>query len=141
MPNPSNNPAPYNPNAWPYVLKAISWARKYNLFVIIDLHGAPGSQNGYDNSGQRLGYPGWADNAGNVNRTLDAIGYFAHEFGGEEYVNVVTMIQLMNEVSPKHSFPEPFVLTFGLAAFWVLSLDVERDSRLLPTRIQCCSKH
>ena len=72
--------------------------------MILDLHGAPGSQNGYDNSGQRMGYPGWADDAGNVNRTLDAIGYFTHEFGGEEYANVVTMIQLMNEVGHVYSY-------------------------------------
>jgi hypothetical protein len=30
-----------------YLLKAIGWAAKYNLKVIIDLHGAPGSQNGH----------------------------------------------------------------------------------------------
>ncbi|KAG9074058.1 exo-1,3-beta-glucanase, partial [Ceratobasidium sp. 370] len=97
VPSPGNDPTPYNPNAWPYVLKTISWARKYNLFVILDMHGAPGSQNGYDNSGQRMEYPGWADSAQNVNKTLDIIGWWAQEFGGDNYVNVVTMIQLMNE--------------------------------------------
>jgi aryl-phospho-beta-D-glucosidase BglC (GH1 family) len=30
-----------------YLLKAISWAQAYNIKVIIDLHGAPGSQNGH----------------------------------------------------------------------------------------------
>ncbi|KAG2134124.1 DNA topoisomerase [Suillus clintonianus] len=29
-----------------YVKKAITWASDYNLKLIIDLHGAPGSQNG-----------------------------------------------------------------------------------------------
>jgi hypothetical protein len=32
-----------------YLLKAVGWAAKYNLKVIVDLHGAPGSQNGYEN--------------------------------------------------------------------------------------------
>jgi glucan 1,3-beta-glucosidase len=36
-----------------YLDRAIGWARKYNVKVILDLHGAPGSQNGFDNSGQR----------------------------------------------------------------------------------------
>lgn len=99
MPNPGNDPGPYNPNAWPYVLKTISWARKYNLFVILDVHGAPGSQNGYDNSGQRMNYPTWASDAKNVNRTLDVVDWLARTFGTDEYVNVVTMIQLLNEAS------------------------------------------
>jgi glucan 1,3-beta-glucosidase len=30
-----------------YLLKAISWAQTYNIKVIVDLHGAPGSQNGH----------------------------------------------------------------------------------------------
>jgi aryl-phospho-beta-D-glucosidase BglC (GH1 family) len=32
--------------AWPRVLQSISWAAKYGIGVLIDLHGAPGSQNG-----------------------------------------------------------------------------------------------
>lgn len=33
--------------AWPRVLRAINWAARYNIGVLIDLHGAPGSQNGW----------------------------------------------------------------------------------------------
>lgn len=32
--------------SWPRVLRAISWAAKYDIGVLVDLHGAPGSQNG-----------------------------------------------------------------------------------------------
>lgn len=39
-----------------YLDKAMQWASKYGLKVWIDLHGAPGSQNGFDNSGQRNFY-------------------------------------------------------------------------------------
>ncbi|CAL9732218.1 glucan 1,3-beta-glucosidase I/II [Monosporozyma unispora] len=44
-----------------YLKKAIGWATKYGLKIWIDLHGAPGSQNGFDNSGQRIFYSdlGW----------------------------------------------------------------------------------
>ena len=31
---------------WKYILRAFQWARKYGLRVSIDLHTAPGSQNG-----------------------------------------------------------------------------------------------
>jgi len=33
-----------------YLLKAVTWAGQYNIKVIVDLHGAPGSQNGYTRS-------------------------------------------------------------------------------------------
>lgn len=44
---------PYIQGQADYLDQAIGWARTYGLKVIIDLHGAPGSQNGYDNSGHR----------------------------------------------------------------------------------------
>ena len=33
-------------NSWPRIVRAINWADKYGLGVLVDLHGAPGSQNG-----------------------------------------------------------------------------------------------
>lgn len=33
-------------NSWNRVLRAISMAEKYGIGVLVDLHGAPGSQNG-----------------------------------------------------------------------------------------------
>lgn len=45
---------PYARGAAPYIDKAIGWARQTGLKVMIDLHGAPGSQNGFDNSGHRV---------------------------------------------------------------------------------------
>jgi glucan 1,3-beta-glucosidase len=83
---------PYTPGAWPYLLQAVSWARKHSIHVIIDLHGAPGSQNGYDNSGQRTPDPVWAVNPANVSRTLDIIKYIATNLG-----DMVDVIELLNE--------------------------------------------
>jgi glucan 1,3-beta-glucosidase len=34
-----------------YIDKAVGWAEKHNLRLVLDLHGVPGSQNGFDNSG------------------------------------------------------------------------------------------
>ncbi|KAK7058472.1 hypothetical protein VNI00_002106 [Paramarasmius palmivorus] len=65
-----NPDEPYVPGQLPYLLKAVQWAKKYNLKVIVDLHGAPGSQNGFDNSGQRLDTgPNWHRRNENVART------------------------------------------------------------------------
>lgn len=38
-------------NSWKYVARGIRWAAKYDLGVLLDLHGAYGSQNGNDHSG------------------------------------------------------------------------------------------
>ncbi|KAJ7786634.1 exo-beta-1,3-glucanase [Mycena metata] len=63
---------PYVQGQLAYLTKAITWATNHNLKLIIDLHGAPGSQNGFDNSGHKVSTPGWASNNTNVQRT-DAI--------------------------------------------------------------------
>ncbi|KAK7183576.1 putative exo-beta-1,3-glucanase [Paraphaeosphaeria sporulosa] len=51
----------YVSGAAPYLDKAIGWARKTGLKVIIDLHGAPKSQNGFDHSGHAIEWPRWGD--------------------------------------------------------------------------------
>jgi aryl-phospho-beta-D-glucosidase BglC (GH1 family) len=89
--------APFNPGAWAFILDAVGWARDYGLTVIIDLHGAPGSQNGYDNSGQGMGYPSWQSNPSNVVRTLQVIDTLAAEFSKSKYNGTVSSIELLNE--------------------------------------------
>ncbi|KAH8994868.1 glycoside hydrolase [Lactarius akahatsu] len=86
--------SPYIPGAWPYLQRAVGWARSHGLHTIIDLHGAPGSQNGYDNSGQRTNSPQWALNSTNVNATLAVIQVLASELGPN-----VDAIELLNEVA------------------------------------------
>ena len=92
---PSNaSVSPYVPGAWPYIQRAAGWARKHGLHTIIDLHGAPGSQNGYDNSGQRTGSPQWALNSANVKATLAIIQVIAAQLGP-----MIDAIELLNEVA------------------------------------------
>ncbi|KAA1467483.1 glycoside hydrolase [Dentipellis sp. KUC8613] len=86
--------APYIPGAWPYLLKALNWARNNSIHVIIDLHGAPGSQNGYDNSGQRTNNPVWGVNPANISRTLDVLNTISEQIGG-----MVDVVELLNEAA------------------------------------------
>lgn len=83
---------PYIPGAWPYLLNALNWAKKHNLHVIVDLHGAPGSQNGYDNSGQRITMPNFQQSPENVQRTLDILKFVVKNIGG-----MIDVIELLNE--------------------------------------------
>lgn len=84
--------APYAFGQLEYLSKAISWARITGLKVWIDLHGAPGSQNGFDNSGWR-DHLEW-QNGNNVQLTVDVIRELAHRFAKSD---VVTAIEVLNE--------------------------------------------
>lgn len=84
--------SPYVPGAWPYFVQALSWAKAHSINTIVDLHGAPGSQNGYDNSGQRTGNPMWAEDDTNVNRTLEYMRFLATNVGDK-----LDVIELLNE--------------------------------------------
>lgn len=42
---------PYVSGQYPWLIQAINWCQELGLNALIDLHGAPGSQNGQDNSG------------------------------------------------------------------------------------------
>lgn len=77
-----------------YLERAIQWSRNHGLKVIIDLHGAPGSQNGFDNSG-RKGSVNWPNDANNANRAAAVIGTIAARYA--QYDGTVTSIQLLNE--------------------------------------------
>ncbi|KAJ7754931.1 glycoside hydrolase family 5 protein [Mycena maculata] len=86
---------PYIQGQLPYLQKAITWATQNNLKLIIDLHGAPGSQNGFDNSGHRISFPGWHSNATNVQRTDTIIKQIA-SMVADNYENV-PIIAPLNE--------------------------------------------
>lgn len=85
--------------AWTYFLKAIKWARKYGLRINLDLHTAPGSQNGWNHSGRLgtinvlLGPMGYA----NAQRLADYVRIIAEFISQPQYRDVVTMFGVLNE--------------------------------------------
>lgn len=95
---------PYVPRiSWRYLLRGIEYARKYGLRVNLDVHGLPGSQNGWNHSG-RLGAIGWlngTDGALNAQRSLDLHAQLSAFFAQPRYRNVVAIYGLANE--PKMS--------------------------------------
>ncbi|KAJ5894101.1 hypothetical protein N7495_005792 [Penicillium taxi] len=78
-----------------YLDSAVGWARSAGIKVLIDLHGAPGSQNGFDNSGKR-GAIQWQQ-GDTVEHTKNAIDALAKRYAGD--VDVVTAIEALNEPS------------------------------------------
>ncbi|KAN0117972.1 exo-1-3-beta-glucanase [Russula decolorans] len=86
---------PYIQGQREYLLKATDWAGKHGLKVIIDLHGVPGSQNGFDNSGHRMPYPQWQSNPANVDRSNRILKRIASDFSNNP--DVVPVIAPLNE--------------------------------------------
>ena len=91
---------PYVANvSWRYLLRGIEWARKYGLRINLDLHGAPGSQNGWNHSG-RQGAIGWlngTDGTLNGDRTIAIHQQLSTFFTQPRYKNIITMYGLVNE--------------------------------------------
>ncbi|KAI0908249.1 glycoside hydrolase family 5 protein [Ustulina deusta] len=85
--------------SWRYLLRGIEWARKYGLRVNLDLHGLPGSQNGWNHSG-RLGAIGWLNGTNgelNAQRSLDVHDRLSKFFAQDRYKNIIMFYGLANE--------------------------------------------
>ena len=52
--------------AFAYLDWFVSMAAKYELYIVLDLHGAPGSQNGYEHSGSSIGCAGFWQEEENI---------------------------------------------------------------------------
>lgn len=87
---------PYVSGQYPYLIQAVQWAHEFGLQVMIDLHGAPGSQNGQDNSGL-IGPVLFPSNSSNADRILDVLQNITEEFSQDIYEGAVTAIELLNE--------------------------------------------
>ncbi|KAF9523909.1 exo-1-3-beta-glucanase [Crepidotus variabilis] len=86
---------PYVQGQLPYLDKAVQWARNNNLKLLIDLHGAPGSQNGFDNSGQVTDTPTWHLDPNNIHRTNAILKKIADTYADQS--TVVSAIAPLNE--------------------------------------------
>lgn len=86
---------------WLHFVRLVDWCREYGIEVWPDLHTAPGSQNGFDNSGRLNGEgatcDGWNDSPTNINRTLEALQKICVEIHNDGLRDVVTGISVLNE--------------------------------------------
>jgi glucan 1,3-beta-glucosidase len=104
---------PYMPTI-DYIDKAFKWAEETGLYVLLDMHGAPGSQNGWDHSG-RSGECAWASDERNVIKTLEVMNKL-----GKRYAKHPQLLgfELLNE--PRSSVPKATLLRYYTAAYKML---------------------
>ena len=87
---------PFVNGGWPYFKRLVGWCREEGMQVWPDIHTAPGSQNGFDNSGHALPNPtcnGWdMDDA-------SAETFNSTAFGGGLSPNVLRTLQILDEIT------------------------------------------
>ncbi|KAF3050617.1 exo-1,3-beta-glucanase [Didymella keratinophila] len=83
---------PYVQGAYDKLGEALDWANGAGLKVMIDLHGAPDSQNGFDNSG-KYGNVGWTQ-GDSVSHTIKVLNKIRDDHASHP---AVSAIELLNE--------------------------------------------
>ncbi|XP_075506232.1 putative glucan 1,3-beta-glucosidase A isoform X2 [Primulina tabacum] len=88
-------PPPYIGGSLEALDNAFSWAQTFGIKCIIDLHAAPGSQNGMEHSASRDGFAGWAA-PDYISKTLEVIDFLASRYAKHP---ALIGIELLNEPS------------------------------------------
>ena len=91
--------------------RALVWAEDVGLGVILDLHAAPGCQNGLDNGGIR-GVREWHTRAEYIDYAVDVLGRLAKRYRGSP---ALFGIQLLNE--PWNDVPTELLKAYYLRAY------------------------
>jgi glucan 1,3-beta-glucosidase len=81
-------------NCWPRIVRAINQAVDAGIGVLVDLHGAVGSQNGQQHSGVSDGATNFFNVPSNMDKTINVLVFLARELA---CVNNVVGIQILNE--------------------------------------------
>ncbi|HEY8405595.1 MAG TPA: cellulase family glycosylhydrolase [Acholeplasma sp.] len=101
---------PYQ-SSYQYIKRALKWADEVGLSVMLDLHTAPGCQNGFDNGGIE-GVIDWPKDPKNIDLTIDTLVVIAKDLLQEK---AVFAIELLNE--PHSSIDINLIMDFYLRSY------------------------
>jgi len=73
----------YQSGSLKYIDKAFQWGHQYGIAILLEMHAAPGSQNGDDHSapGDHSGNHYWDGYVNNQDATVDSIRLYAQRYG------------------------------------------------------------
>ncbi len=108
----------YGPTRYPFVVGGVDivdqvfqWAREFDLRVVLDLHAAPGCQNGFDNGGI-LGVCEWHTNQEYIDHSLDVLERLAKRYGEQPALHG---IEVLNE--PRWDIPTDLLKRYTTTAY------------------------
>lgn len=87
-------PAPFIGGSLQALDEAFKWADRYGIKVIVDLHAAPGSQNGMEHSASRDGSSDWSNSSDHISQSLAVIDFLASRYSNN---TMLLGIELLNE--------------------------------------------
>lgn len=108
-----------------YVDKAFEWAEKHDIKVLLDFHAAPGSQNGWDHSGQ-AGKFNWHRHETNIDLSLGVLKELAQRYGDH---GQLLGIEVLNE--PHWNVPMHALLNYYERAYDILDPMLHGDSYIV----------
>lgn len=97
-----------------YLDRAFDWATTHNLKILIDLHAAPGSQNGWDHSG-RSGDINWHKHTEHQEKSLNTIARLAKRYGSHSHL---WGIEVLNE--PHWDIPKKTLAAYYEKAYKII---------------------
>ncbi len=105
------NPHPFVEGGIDVLDQAFSWAEKFGIHIILDLHAAPGCQNGFDNGGIR-NVCEWHTREEYITFSVELLGRLAKRYRSEP---ALYGIQLLNE--PRWDIPTSILQSYYLRAY------------------------
>lgn len=108
------NPTPFARGGDLVLDRAFEWAEKHRIHIVLDLHAAPGCQNGFDNGGL-LQICDWATKQEYIDFSLDFLERLARRYGQK---SALIGIELLNE--PRWDIPTDTLKDFYLNAYHLI---------------------
>ncbi len=108
-----------------YLDNAMEWAKQTGIKVLIDMHGAPGSQNGDMHSGI-CGRVDWPKDDANIVRTIDILQKLANRYKDHPALHGV---QMLNE--PNHHVPNDILRDYYIRCYHALRKEIDEDKPIV----------
>lgn len=100
---PLNQPDVYIEKGFTLVDQLLGWCKEKNLYLILDLHAAPGGQSSGDISDYVAGQPSLWESAANREKTVKLWRKFAERYVNEEYIGGYDLINETNWTLPNNN--------------------------------------
>ncbi|MNQ41788.1 Endoglucanase C [compost metagenome] len=106
-----DNPHPFVEGGIEVLDRAFAWADEFRLKIVLDLHAAPGCQNGFDNGGIK-DVCQWHTQAPYREHSLNVLERLAERYHGQPSLHA---IEVLNE--PRWDVPTDYLKSYNLDAY------------------------